>query len=64
MALLKRFWVASAGIFSTKYNLNIYAEDSFKLPYSLQVIKKSNICIGYTKYNGMTPIYNVTYKIS
>jgi len=42
MALLTRFWVASAGIFSTKYNLNIYTENSFKLPYILQGIKKSN----------------------
>ena len=39
MALLTRFWAASAGIFSTKYNLNIYTENSFKLPYILQVIK-------------------------
>jgi len=39
MALLIRFWVASAGIFSPKYNLNIYTENSFKLPYILQVIK-------------------------
>jgi len=46
----------SAGIFSTKYNLNIYTENSFKLPHILQVIKKSNIYIGYTKYIRMTPI--------
>jgi len=56
MALLTRFWVASAGIFSTKYNLNIYTENSFKLLHILQVIKKSNIYIGYTKYIRMTPI--------
>ena len=40
MALLTRFWVASAGIFSTQYNLNIYTENSFKLLHILQVIKK------------------------
>jgi len=61
MALLTRFRVASAGIFSTKYNLNIHTENSFKLPYILQVglIKKSNIYIGYTKYVRMTTICNV-----
>ena len=59
MALSTRLWVASAGIFSTKYNLNIYTENSFKLSYILQVIKKSNIYIGYTKYIGLTPIENV-----
>jgi len=41
--------MASAGIFSAKYNLNIYMENSVKLPHILQVIKKSNIYIGYTK---------------
>jgi len=39
MALLARFRVASAGMFSMKYNLNICTENSFKLPYILQVIK-------------------------
>ena len=56
MALLTRFWVASAGIFSTKYNPNIYTENSFKLSYILQVIKKSNTYVGYTKYIRITPI--------
>ena len=59
MVLLTRFWVASADIFSTKYNLDIYTENSFKLPCILQVIQKSNIYIGYTKYIRMTPIQNV-----
>jgi len=59
MALLTRFWLASAGIFSTKYNLNIYTENSFELPYILKVIKKSNIYMGYTKYVKLTPIENV-----
>jgi len=47
------------GIFSTKYNLNIYTENSFELPYILQAIKKSNTYIGYTKYIKSTPIENV-----
>jgi len=38
------------------YNLNIYMENSFKLPYILQVIKKSNIYVGYTKCIRMIPI--------
>ena len=59
MALLTRFWLASAGIFSTKYNLNIYTENSFELPYILKVIKKSNIYMGYTKYVKLTLIENV-----
>jgi len=59
MVLLTRLRVASTGIFSTKYNLNIYMENSFKLLYILQAIKKSNIYIGYTKYIRMTPIENV-----
>jgi len=56
MALLTRFWGASAGIFIKKYNLNIYTENSFELLYLLHVIKKSNIYVGYTKYIRMTPI--------
>jgi len=59
MALLTCVWVASSSIFSTEYNLNIYTEKSFKLPYILQVIKKSMICIRYTKYIRMTTIQNV-----
>jgi len=31
-------------------------ENSFKLLFILQVIKKSNIYIAYTKYIRMTPI--------
>jgi len=48
--------MASAGIFSTKYNLNIYTENNFKLLYIILVIKKSNIYTGYNKYKRMTPI--------
>jgi len=43
IALSTRFWVVSAGIFSTKYNLNNWKGNSFKLPYILQIAKKSNI---------------------
>jgi len=59
MALLTRFWVASAGIFIMKYNLKIYTENSFELLYLLHVIKKLNIYAGYTKYIRMTPMQNV-----
>jgi len=39
-----------------KYNLNIRKQFRIAVGYILQVIKKSNIYIGYTKYIRMTPI--------
>jgi len=41
MALLTGFGVASAHtIFSAKYNLKIYADNSFELMHSRQAVKK------------------------